>query len=196
MPSVFSHPAVPVAIMTFAGARKVPLRLLIAGALFAVLPDLDVIGFRLGISYDHLLGHRGFFHSPIFALVASLTAASAYRKLHTTYWSAFLVLFLSMFSHGVLDAATNGGLGIAFLSPFSNHRYFFPWQPIAVSPFGLDRFLSSRGLMIIGSELRWVWAPIFSIGFLGFLLRSIKTPNKALEPPLSTQTSRGQRGAD
>jgi inner membrane protein len=30
-----------------------------------------------------------------------------------------------MASHGVLDALTNGGHGIAFFSPFLNERYFF-----------------------------------------------------------------------
>lgn len=180
MPSIFSHPAVPLAIVSAVGIHRVSLRLVLAGALFSILPDADVIGFRFGIPYDHFLGHRGFLHSPIFACIASLTGALAHRALRSTYRTAFIVLFLSMLMHGILDAATNGGLGIAFLSPFSNQRYFFPWQPIAVSPFSLSRFLSSRGFMVIQSELTWIWAPFLSIGFIGFLLRHIKVPNKSL----------------
>ena len=186
MPSVFSHPAVPLAIATAFGTHRVSLRLLLAAALFAILPDADVIGFRFGIAYDHLLGHRGFFHSPFFAFIASLTGAMAYRVLRSTYKTAFFVLFLSMLMHGILDAATNGGLGIAFLSPFSNHRYFFPWQPIAVSPFGLKSFLSTRGFMIIQSELTWVWAPCLSVGFLCYLVRHINmTDNSSRRAPHS-----------
>jgi inner membrane protein len=181
MPSLFSHPAVPFAIVSAVGTRSVSIRLFLAGVIFAILPDADVIGFRFGIPYDHLLGHRGFFHSPIFAGIASLISALAYRPLRSTYWTAFAVLFLSMLMHGILDAATNGGLGIAFLSPFSNQRYFFPWQPIAVSPFGLKSFLSSRGFMIIQSELKWVWVPFLSIGFIGFLIRHTKLSNKSLK---------------
>jgi inner membrane protein len=187
MPSLLSHPAVPAAIVGVAGFRKVSLRLFLAGAIFSILPDADVIGFRFGIPYDHLLGHRGFFHSPTFALIAGLIGAMAYRALRSTYWTAFMVLFVSMLMHGILDAATNGGLGIAFLSPFSNQRYFLPWQPIVVSPLGLDRFLSNRGLMVIESELTWVWLPFLSLGFIGFLLRYISV----LSGPLKRTPKKG-----
>jgi membrane-bound metal-dependent hydrolase YbcI (DUF457 family) len=44
----------------------------VVGALCAVVPDLDVIGFRLGIHYGDFWGHRGFTHSLLFAaLLAS-----------------------------------------------------------------------------------------------------------------------------
>ena len=36
--------------------------------------------------------------------------------------------------HGLLDAMTDGGLGVAFFSPFDNRRYFLPWTPIRVIP--------------------------------------------------------------
>ena len=39
-----------------------------------------------------------------------------------------LYLFLSTASHGVLDALTDGGLGVAFFSPFDQTRYFFPFR--------------------------------------------------------------------
>ena len=54
MPSLLSHPAVPVAIVSAVGTRSVSIRLFLAGAIFSILPDADVIGFRFGISYDHL----------------------------------------------------------------------------------------------------------------------------------------------
>jgi inner membrane protein len=59
-----------------------------------------------------------------------------------------------------LDAMTDGGLGIALLSPFDNHRYFFPWTPIVVSPIGLRGFFSHWGLMVMISEITYVWAPL------------------------------------
>ena len=53
--------------------------------------------------------------------------------------ATFAFLFLCTMSHALLDALTDGGLGVAFFSPFSNERYFFPWTPIRVS-----RFFSAR----------------------------------------------------
>jgi inner membrane protein len=63
-------------------------------------------------------------------------------------------------SHGLLDAFTNGGNGIALLSPITNDRYFFPWTPIEVSPLGIRVLFSRRGLDVLTSELLWVWAPV------------------------------------
>jgi inner membrane protein len=67
--------------------------------------------------------------------------------------------FLATASHGVLDALTDGGPGIAFVVPFDDTRYFLPWQPIRVSPISLERFLSARGLRVLRSEAIWVWLP-------------------------------------
>ena len=64
-------------------------------------------------------------------------------------------------SHGVLDALTTGGLGVAFFSPFDNLRYFFPWRPIKVSPIGVGRFFGERGIRVILSELIWIGIPSF-----------------------------------
>ncbi|HEX7809721.1 MAG TPA: metal-dependent hydrolase, partial [Thermoanaerobaculia bacterium] len=57
-------------------------------------------------------------------------------------------------------------LGVAFFSPFSNVRYFFPWRPIRVSPIG-PRFFSARGLATLQSELLWVWLPCVTLALLG-----------------------------
>jgi len=55
-----------------------------------------------------------------------------------------------------LDAMTDGGLGVAFFAPFDNHRYFLPWTPIRVSPTGVGRFFTDRGLVVLQSELLWI----------------------------------------
>jgi inner membrane protein len=54
---------------------------------------------------------------------------------------------------------TDGGLGVAFFSPFNNTRYFLPWTPIRVSPIGIGRFFGPRGLEVVRSELLWIWLP-------------------------------------
>ena len=62
-------------------------------------------------------------------------------------------LFLAAASHGLLDARTDGGLGVAFFSPFHQDRYFLPWRPIRVSSMGVSRFFTGRGLAALPSEL-------------------------------------------
>jgi inner membrane protein len=74
-------------------------------------------------------------------------------------------------SHGLLDAMTDGGLGVAFFSPFDNHRYFLPWRPIHVSPIGVGRFFSERGLAVLQTELLWIWLPAALLAVSAWLLR-------------------------
>jgi inner membrane protein len=191
MPSIITHTAVPIAFACAAGTRKVPPRLLAASMVASILPDADVLGLACGVPYASVFGHRGFFHAPLFALLVSLCGALAWRKLGTSYKSVFAVLFLSMVSHGVLDAATTGGLGIAFLSPFSNHRYFWHWHPIAVSPFGVSQFFGPWGLRVIRSEFLWVWVPCLAISAVGIFLRTYVMMPKKSHQPAADRTRRG-----
>jgi inner membrane protein len=151
-----------------------PKRFWIAGALCSVLPDLDVIGFRFGIHYSDFWGHRGFTHSLLFAaILATLIALLAFRKLSPAvpgFW-IWTYLFLATASHGLLDAMTDGGLGVAFFSPFNNSRYFLPWRPILVSPIGVGRFFSERGFAVLQSEFVWIWLPAGLFAALMWLWR-------------------------
>ena len=63
---------------------------------------------------------------------------------------------------------TNGGLGVAFFSPFDNRRYFLPCRPIPVSPIVASRFFSARGLAILENEFVWIWIP--AIAFAAVVL--------------------------
>ena len=66
-------------------------------------------------------------------------------------------------SHGVLDAMTDGGLGVAFFSPFDTARYFFPWRPINVSPIGVGQFFNGQGAVVLASEAIYVWLPLAAV---------------------------------
>ena len=164
MPTVLTHPAIPLAIGLGLGRDVVPTPLLIAGVAVSVMPDLDVLAFRYGVSYASNFGHRGFSHSFLFAVVLALLGACAFRYFHATFGRVFVFLFLAAVSHGILDAFTNGGLGIAFLWPFAPERYFAPVQVIQVAPIGVSRFLSPRGISVLISEILWVWIPCITIG--------------------------------
>jgi inner membrane protein len=173
MPTILSHPAVSIATAMIGGRQKVSWRLFGIACVASILPDADVIGYYLGIPYGHLLGHRGFSHSISFALLVALLGVALAGRLHSGRLAAFMVLFVSTVSHGVLDALTSGGLGIAFLSPFSNERYFFPWRPIKVSHMSLEPFLGRSGWRVMPSEFAWVWLPSLLLGSCGLLCRRI-----------------------
>ncbi|MGH7367883.1 MAG: metal-dependent hydrolase [Candidatus Rokuibacteriota bacterium] len=173
MPTVFSHAAAPLALGLGLGPEIVPRRLLAAGVVASVLPDLDVVAFHLGIPYSADLGHRGLSHSLFFAAVMALVGAAGHRALRAGFPRAYLFLFVAAASHGALDAFTDGGLGVAFLWPWSGERYFAPdaWRVVEVSPIGVSRFLSWRGLAVLGSELRWIWPPALALGLVLFGVR-------------------------
>lgn len=159
MPTVFSHAAVPLAIGLGLGQRAIPRRLLLAGIVASMLPDADVLAFKLGIPYADNFGHRGASHSLLFALFIGLFGALGAPLWRCGYRVAFLFVALATASHPLLDMFTNGGMGVAFWWPISDHRWFAPWQVIEVSPIAIKRVLSPRGLAVMWSELTWVWLP-------------------------------------
>jgi inner membrane protein len=177
MPSIFTHAAVALGV----GAcfyPNVPGRALALGAVCSALPDLDVIGFSFGIHYGDVFGHRGFTHSLVFAALLGTAAvvsldANLPRRNLLVLWT---YLFLATATHGFLDAATDGGLGVAFFAPFSNARYFLPWTPVQVAPIGLFRFFSMRGLSVFLSELLWIWIPTALLATGAWILRRQRLP--------------------
>jgi inner membrane protein len=165
LPTVITHVA-PILAARFATNRRVfPVRLFWLALFCAMLPDLDTLGFRFGVQYSDWLGHRGFSHSLVFALLCAGLASLAAPLLRCRRWHAGVVIFAAVASHILLDALTSGGLGVAVLWPFSEERFFFTWRPIRVSPFSPRAFLSARGIAVIVSELLWVWLPCFVLAF-------------------------------
>jgi len=159
MPTILTHPAVPLAIAVGLGRETVSRKLLAAGVVASVLADIDVLGFHFGISYGAVWGHRGLTHSLFFALIIAVLGAGLSRHLASRPKTAFWFLLATAGSHGILDAFTNGGLGIALLWPFSPERLFAPFRPIEVSPLSLSGILSMRGITVLWSEVLWVWLP-------------------------------------
>ena len=172
MPTIITHSVVAVSAAYGFSSAKESWKLWILSIACSILPDADVVGYRwLYIPTYEFFGHRGFFHSPFFAALLSVFIVCIfYRKeeiFSNQWWKYVLYFFILGSSHGLLDAFTNGGNGIALLSPLTNQRYFFPWTPIEVSPLSIRGFLSPRGLTVLMSELMWVWVPaLFIVIFL------------------------------
>ncbi len=143
-----------------------PARYWVLSGLLAAAPDLDAVGFWFGVPYASLLGHRGLTHSiPFAATIAGLVVLLAFRRpLPISRWRIWLQLFLATASHGLFDMLTDGGLGIALWSPFSNERLFFPWTPVEVSPLYPSAFFSEWGWKVVCNEAVWVMLP--TVGLL------------------------------
>ncbi|HSJ97883.1 MAG TPA: metal-dependent hydrolase, partial [Myxococcota bacterium] len=150
MPSAIAHAAPALALIPLFRAPHVPARLWALGVGCAIAPDLDVLAFRFGVPYEHPLGHRGLWHSlPFAALFSGLVCLATFPRPRAGFsrGRAWLYLGLATASHGLFDALTNGGLGVAL------------WSPIEVSPLSVRAFLSPRGLEILANEALWVWLP-------------------------------------
>ncbi len=163
MPTTATHAVLAAAAAAGFGERDKTLRLWLAAVNVSVLPDADTLGFALGVEYGDMLGHRGFFHSPFFALVLAIVFAATcfghHRVLSRMWWKYVAFFFLVGASHGVLDAFTDGGLGVALLAPFSGARFFAPWTPIPVAPIGIRAALSDWGAQVIAWEILYLWLP-------------------------------------
>ena len=61
MASLISHAVAALGIGTIFARPPVLKRVWIVGVVCAMLPDIDVVGFRLGIRYGDFWGHRGFY---------------------------------------------------------------------------------------------------------------------------------------
>jgi len=178
--SALSHGVAALGIGAWFSRSGTSNRVWAAGVLCSVIPDFDVIGFRFGIHYGDLWGHRGLTHSLLFAaLLASIVMLTGFRPAAPglSRLPMWIYFFLATTSHGLLDAMTDGGLGGAFFAPFDNHRYFLPWTPIRASPIGIGRFFSNRGLAVVQSEFFWIWLPAALLALSGWLMRRRATPS-------------------
>jgi inner membrane protein len=146
----------------FTNRRVPPLFWVLVGFL-PVVPDFDVFSTH---AYGSIWGHRGFTHSLCFALVLALIVSGlAFRFVHIKFWPLFALFFLITASHGVLDALTDGGFGIPFFWPFSEHR-FGPYGPIHVQDIGFE-IPDPRVSRAIRTELLYVWLPtVFLVGIV------------------------------
>ena len=175
MPTVMTHAVVGLAAGTvFDATRRAGTwparRFWIVSGLLPVLPDFDVLGLLVGVPFYSMWGHRGISHSLVAALVLGVIAAALTRRGGTRMLPLALYFAIVTASHGVLDAFTNGGPGVAFFAPFDDTRYFFPWRPVPVSPLAAS-FFSEWGWRVFRAELAMIWLPAVVIAAVALLSR-------------------------
>ena len=179
MPTIITHGIVGYFIPRyFEKIIMVKRKLIICCLIGGFFPDLDAISFKFHIPYASLFGHRGFSHSILFALILSLVLFLVFflkdKFPKKEKLLILCILFLSVISHSILDAMTNGGLGVAFFSPFIETRYFFPFRPIPVAPIALSKFFSSWGMSVLCYEILIIWIPSI---FLYYIFKKQKMSN-------------------
>lgn len=171
MATVITHAIAASALCTVAPKDLPRVRLAIVLGVLAMIPDLDVIGFRYGILYSDVFGHRGFTHSILFAIMAAVaTPFIAFPKLNALgrpWWILVGFAFVATLSHGVIDSFTDAGLGVGFFIPFDDTRYFAPWRPLATSPLSISAFINGPAVHILMNELFWIGIPL--VGLFGGL---------------------------
>jgi inner membrane protein len=118
----------------------------------SLLPDIDVIGFALGVPYADPWGHRGATHSLTLSVAVGVAIGLAAPRFKRPAVRTALVAIAVLVSHALLDTMTDGGLGCALLWPFSSARYFAPWRPIPVAPIGFG-FFTPYGAIVALTEL-------------------------------------------
>lgn len=149
--------------------RKMGGKAALFGAIGGTIPDLDVF---LRFFYDPLdaaLVHRGFSHSLLFAFLAGSVLSFISNKLNKKNYSHktwFLLWFLSIVTHPILDIFTN--YGTQFFWPFDWRLSFnsvFVIDPLYTLPFMF--FLIGALFMKRESRRRriWNWAGIIYSSF-------------------------------
>lgn len=108
--------------------KKAGNKAILWGAVGGLIPDLDILITPLFSEVDGLFVHRGFSHSIVFAFILAPFLGWLVHKIHRkksdiTQFEWTKLIFLSAFTHPILDYMTTYGTG-AFL-PFSGYRVEF-----------------------------------------------------------------------
>jgi inner membrane protein len=181
MPTIFSHAAFAAITGRAFFSQPVSRWFWFLTAVCAMIPDADVIAYSFDVTRGSMFAHRGFTHSICFALIFGAIVAFCVNKFLQTGISfpKLLVFFaLATFSHPLLDMLTDGGSGVTLFAPLSNERFFFPWRPVEVSPIGME-FFSVRGLIVISSEIKWIWLPAIALLLAATVIRKLRKKSEA-----------------
>lgn len=198
MPTPLSHALVGVTLTQLTPRELSRTQSVALLTVLAASPDLDILGFHLGISYGDMLGHRGLTHSCAWAVLASAALTSAFgiagRWRLRQILHVWLVALVAALSHPLLDAATNGGLGVGLWLPFSDDRFFFAVRPIVVSPINPARLLAGAR-PVLASEAVWIWTPLLLLEGVVTSFRLTARWWEARGRPCDRQSRRRRRSA-
>jgi inner membrane protein len=163
--------------------RRRPWPYVVGGVALAWLPDVDLVWVLLGVRDHGLQGHRGFTHTPFFALVVGVVATLVLRLSARSVRDSLRLGLLAaalVGSHPILDALAQDGRGMMSLWPFSLARYHFLWRPIPDAPIGL-KFFTRVGLSHLAIELMY-FSPLTLIALRRAATGRRLTPSESAAP--------------
>jgi inner membrane protein len=175
MATIITHAVVGAALGKACPGYGSERRFFYLATLLAAMPDFDALGFRFGIPYGDLWGHRGITHSVAFALLVSLVAILLfYRRVprfSRGWWILWAVLAAMPLSHVLTDMFTDATYGVALLAPFSAERFWFDWRPIPAAHMSVRTFFSNGGLGVLAFEALWLWLPAAVLASAAWFIR-------------------------
>ena len=145
---------------------------------------LDVVVYPLGLNAPHIFGHRGLTHSlPFAAIAAALVVRLLFRarEWHSSWPRLWLLFFAAIASHGLLDALTNGGQGVALLrAALSARAGTRRGRRFSCRRSASARFSPSYGLRVLRNEMLWLWLPSVLIAVAARLVRRRSSRTRAI----------------
>ncbi|WP_193755573.1 metal-dependent hydrolase [Psychromonas sp. psych-6C06] len=179
-----------------AGYKPFGRKTLLAGAFLGTLPDLDVF-IDYGNAVDNYTSHRGFSHSLLVLTAISialyLIALKIKPNFHNHRVALFLVIFLPLITHPLLDSFTTYGTQLLWplTSPPIAWHSIFIIDPLYTLPL----LITVVCLWFSKNKTRWLklnqWALIFSCGYLAWgqfsqfmISERVKNDNVAQHQPM------------
>lgn len=164
-------------------------RAMFLGAVAQSVPDIDFIAAFWLPAADNLLVHRGFTHSILFGVLATLILAVLSqrwyrsRKIPVTTW--VLLFGVEIFIHLFLDACNAYGVG--WLEPFDHRRISFHILFVADPFFSLWSGVALAAILMLNSKVTrlrriWVYSAILltSVYLLYAFLNKLKVERDVL----------------
>ena len=164
MATLVAHAAIPLLTRRLVTVpERFERRLAAFAVAIACWQDVDYATLAFEVRPNEMLGHRGLTHGLLIAALAALVVAFGwFRELRGTraFRTVLAFLFFAAASHGLLDAATGGDIGVALFAPLTNARLSFPFKLVASCPGGIDEMFGYWGIMTVANEILYVVFPL------------------------------------
>lgn len=147
---------------------------MLLGALAQSIPDVDFIASFWADTPTYLLAHRGFTHSLLFCLLATIgfaLLAEHYHKQHRVGYSKWILFFaLQISTHLFIDLFNSYGTGL--LEPFSHVRLSFNALFVADPFFTVWPAIACVMLLLLKSRIykRIFWQRFALVGSATYLV--------------------------
>ena len=144
---------------------------ILAFAVLAAAPDLDLVTGAFGVTPDTPFAHRGITHSLPFAFAVALLAGLWARRWGRG-WMAGGVTLAAVASHGLLDTLSQLGAGPMLLWPFTTQSYGFIWRPIP-GVLSSSHYLTVEAIPTLAAETL-IFLPLIVFALLTFFPRRVE----------------------